>query len=221
VKLAPEPSIFGPIISGADVEAWCIDLFRNWFGTYLSEIERQAGFEAGALQRPRSYTVAPSLDKWPEDQLPAVLVISVGTSEPPLREGGGSYRARFDVGAGCVCSSRTQAETRRAAMLYAAALRLLLIQRPSLDGHASGTVWTSESYDELDFDDGRTLGAGVVAFTVEVHEVALANAGPLERDLPLSPDTDPWPDDPIADDVEVAVESVVPPQTLPNEGGNE
>jgi len=213
-------TLFGPIVSGGDVEAWCVDLLRTWYGTYLSEVERQAGLDAGTLQRPRAVVRVPSLDKWPEDQLPALLVISVGTAETPLKQGSGSYRARWDVGTACICSARGEAETRAIAMLYGAALRALFIQRPSLDGRAHGTVWTSETYDDLDYDDGRTLAAAIVGFTVEVHDVVVGNAGPLAPDDPLDPDTQPWPLDPIADEVAVVVNGqavFAPPSPAPHE----
>lgn len=200
-------TIFGQIVSGDDVETWVVETLQKWLSTYLSEVERQHDLEAGVLQRPRSIVRTGGLDKFPEDQLPALLVISVGTSEDPLKEGTGAYRARWDVGAGCVVSARTMQETRVLAMHYGAALRALLVQRPSLDGHAAGTVWKSETYDDLDFDDGRSLAIAAVAFTVEVHDVVLANAGPTAPDAPLTPDTDPWPLDPIANEVDVVVES--------------
>jgi hypothetical protein len=199
-------SSFGPIVSGGDVEQWVLELLRTWLSTYLSEVERQHDLEAGWLQRPRAYVRTGSLDKWPEDQLPAVLVISVGTAEPPIKEGTGAYRARFVIRTGALVSASTEEATHALAQHYGAALHTLLVQRPSLDGHAAGTVWMGETYDDLDYDDGRSLSVAIVEFTVEVHDVAIANAGPLTPSAPLDPDTDPWPLDPTADVVEVVVE---------------
>jgi hypothetical protein len=200
-----EPSIFGRIVSGADVESWCWQTLRTWISTYLAEVERQSALAAGSLQRPRGFVTSPSLDKWPEDQLPALLVISIGLSEPPLKSGDGRFRARWDMGLACVVSARTQSESRALAMRYMAALRALFVQRPSLDGNAAGTVWTGESYESLDYDDVRSLMAGIASFTVEVADVVTANAGPLVADVPLTPDTDPWNDWPIAELVDVQV----------------
>lgn len=218
--MAVSTSIFGPMVSGGDVEGWVLDLCRRWFGTYLSEVERHHGIEAGTLARPRAYVPAQTYDKWPEDQLPALMVLSPGVAELPLKEGDGRYRAAWLISVGVLCSTRTQGETHALAMHYALALRELLLQRPSLDGHAAGTIWRSETYNELDYDDQRTLGGGSVEFAIEVENVAQASAGPLTPDEPLSPDTDPWPDWPVAEEVEVEVEAVQPPQTLPSEGGS-
>ncbi len=209
-------SIFGRIVTGGDVEQWCLDLLHTWFGTYLAELERQHGITEGTLQRPRAYLRVPSLDKWPEDQLPAVLLVSEGTLDLPQRDGRKVHRARWLMGAATVCSARSEAESRALAMLYVAALRALLIQRPSLDGKAQGTVWMAESYTELDYDDGRSLAAGQAAFTVEVDDVVSGDAGPLTPTAPLDPDTEPWPPWAEAELVEVEVQGV-PLQT--NGGG--
>jgi len=212
----PASTIFERIVTGADLEQWCLDTLHRWFPSYLAELERQHGIAAGALQRPRAYLRVPSLDKWPEDQLPAVLLISEGTLDPPRQDGEKHYRARWLIGTACVCSARTEAESRTLAMLYIAALRALFIQRPSLDGNASGTVWLSEDYTELDYDDGRSLAAGRAVFTVEVEDVVSGDAGPLTPGEPLDPDTQPWPLWPITELAETEVEGV-PLQT--NGGG--
>lgn len=195
-------TIFGRIVTGADVEDWTMDLMKRWFSTYLSEIERQHDVVAGTWQRPRAWVLAPSLDKWPEDQLPAVLLVSVGVEPRPPMRGDGRYRARFTMGAACVCSARTQEDSHRMSMMYVAALRALLIQRPSLDGHAAGVELLDENYDWLEYDDIRTLASGQAIFSVEVEDVTTARAGPTTADVP---DDDPWPDDPTADLVEVLV----------------
>lgn len=213
-----EPTIFGRIVTGADVEAWSWATLRTWISTYLAEVERQSGLVAGSLQRPRGFVTAPSLDKWPEDQLPALLLISVGMSEPPLKQGDGRFRARWEMGLACVVSARREDESRALAMRYMAALRALFVQRPSLDGNAAGTVWLGEQYDQLEYDDARSLTAGLAQFTVEVEDVVSANAGPLRADKPLDPDVDPWPAWATAKVVGVTVEGHVPPEPLPNGG---
>jgi len=204
-------SIFGRIVSGGDIEQWCIALTRTWIDTYLSEVERQHDFVAGTLQRPRAYVTAPTLDKWPEDQLPAIIFVSVGLAEAPLKSGDGRYRARWDMGLACVCSARRQEESRAAAMTYMAALRALFVQRPSLDQHANGTTWEGETYDDIDYDDVRSLSAGVAHFVVEVYDVVSANAGPVTPDAPRDDPHEPYPMWPqvLTTDVDVEVVEVI------------
>jgi hypothetical protein len=203
-------SIFGRIVSGADVEDWCMALVKKWAGTYISEVERQRGITAGTLARFRGFEVAPSYDKWPEDQLPAVILVSVGLVDPPVKSGDGRYRARWMMGVGCIASARTQADAHQQGILYLTAMRELFIQRPSLDGHADGTRWLGEDYTQLAYDDIRTLGAGLGQFSVEVDGVASADAGPTTPDLPLDPDTLPWPPWQEVETVEIEVENYPP-----------
>lgn len=204
--MSTAPSIFGRVVAGSDVEEACMGVLKRWTSTYLSEVERQHGLIAGAIPRPRSWTVAPSLDKYPEDQVPALLLISVGLQPPPSRDAGGVYRARWLMGLGIVFSARTQAESHRIAELYLSALRLTLLQRQSLDGFDSdGTDWLDEQYGPDAYDDARSLGWGTAQFTVEVADVATVYAGPTTPDAPLTDATLPWPDDPTVQTVAVEV----------------
>jgi len=186
-------TIFEQVVTGADVEKWTLDCLKTWSSTYLAELERQHGIPEGSLQRIRGWVTSPSIDKWPEDQLPVAILVSVGLAERPLRDGAGRYRARWQMGLSVVCSARTASETHVLAMLYVAAHRALLLQRQSLDGKAEGVVWQAETYTDLPFDDTRSLEAGQALFTVEIENVTAAWAGPDTPSDPLSPDTQAWP----------------------------
>jgi hypothetical protein len=199
-------SIFGQIVTGWDVEQWVLDLLERWTSTYMSEVERQHGMVAGTLARPRSFVRTISFDKLPEDQLPAVMVISTGLAGPP-KTSGETIRASWAVGIGVVCSARTQDEAKRNASFLTAALRDLFKQRPSLDGHALGTDWAIEAYDDLTFDDTRSLAGGRLVFAIEVGDVVSVNAGPATPDVPLDPDTLPWPDWQQVEEVDLDVEA--------------
>lgn len=213
------PSIFGPIVTGGDVEQWTLQLLHTWFSTYLAETERQHGYTAGQLPRPRGWAIGPSFDKWPEDQVPGVLVSSRGVPTPPIKDGDHFYRAHWLVEPGVVCSARTQAESHALAMLYGAAIRDLIIQRPSLDGHAEAADWIGESYDDLGYDDTRSLYAARLTFSIEVMDVAQGNAGPTLPDVPLTPDdTLPWPPWQTVQTHDIVVENTPADQPLPEEG---
>lgn len=218
MSVLDDTTIFRRIVTGADVEGWCLDLVKRWLSTYLAEVERQHGVPAGTWQRPRAYVVAPSLDKYPEDQLPCILLISVGLAERPLRNGDGRFRTLWQMGLACVCSAATMAETHRMAHHYGAALYALFNQRPSLDGKADGVDWLDYDVgDTIDYDDQRSLAAGIASFTVQVDAAVSAGAGPVTPGDPLTPDTDPWPDWPDAETVDVKVEHHPPPDPLPEE----
>jgi len=188
----PVENIFGRIVAGSDVEMWVAQLLAKWFGTYLAEVERQHGIPSCFYQRPLSYSMptAPTFDKWPEDQLPALVITSTGTPNQ-RKDGHGTFRCRFLIGVYALCSARTARETHDMARLYCAAVRALLIQRPSLDGEASGTDWIDEDYTDLVFDDTRTLSVAAVHFGIDVDDVTTYGAGP--RDVqPNADECAPW-----------------------------
>lgn len=193
------PTIFERIVTGRDVELWIIDTCQKWSSTYLSEVERQHGYVAGTFPRVRSWVTAPSLDNWPEDQLPSIVVVSLGIAELPLKGGDGRHRARWGINIACICSARMEAQAREQSMLYLAAHRALLLQRQSLEGNTDGVQWIDEDYTQLVYDDARTLAAAQAAFTVDVDNVVSSGAGPVTPDDPLDPDTDPWPLPPNVD----------------------
>lgn len=193
IYVPPEPTIFERIITGGDVETWCLNLLRRWVGTYLSEVERQHGREAGHWQRPRAFTRTLSFDKWPEDQLPALMLISTGITTAPRRGGSGQYSADWLMLFGCLCSAKTQEQAHDMAHDYCAAVRTLILQRPSLDGFADGATWAYEQERDLRHDDLRSLSAVTAAFTVHVENIASGNAGPVTPDNPLPDETEPWP----------------------------
>ena len=194
-----QPSMFGRIVTGDDVETWVLDCLKRWSGTYLSELERQHGMTAGGLARVRAFRTAQSYDKWPEDQLPCVIVRSVGIGELPLMDGDGWYTARYVMQLDNVVSANTEDASHRLAMLYAAAHGALLKQRPSLDGKANGVRWMTDDYTQQAFEARRTLACSTVVVEVIVENVVNARMGPTTQNDPLTPDTDPWPDDPQAE----------------------
>ena len=206
MTLVETQTIFGRVVTGHDVEQRVIALLRRWSGTYIAEVERQHGVEAGTLSRVRGWSLGPSFDKWPEDQVPGLLVVSPGLVPPPLKSGDGQYRARWRIDVGVLCSARTQKQSHEQAMLMVAAHRAIVTQRPSLEGFALGSQWIDESYDALDFDDTRSLYAGTASFVIEVDDVTTTLAGPTTPDDPLDPDTDPWPLYPTVETVDVEID---------------
>lgn len=208
------PSIFGPIVTGYDVEGWVVDQLKAWSSTYLAEVERQHGIEACSLQRVRGWSLAPTFDKWPEDQLPGVLVVCRGLVPPPLKSGDGKYRAKWAVDVGVICSARTQADSHSLAMLFLAAHAEIVIGKPSLGGHATGVAWLDEQYDQLVYDDTRSLYTGTATFAIEVPDVRTAATGPTQPDPPEDPCAD-WPPWPEVETVEIEIDK----EPLP-EGGS-
>jgi hypothetical protein len=177
-------------------------MVRVWARDYLAEMQRQRGLDDVEAMPPfRSIVVAGAPEKWPEDQLPALLVSSPGLAETSTRRGievhgDGGYVARWRVECVSEVSARGNRQAIRLARLYAAAVRALVIQQalrttrdvepplPSL----RRVDWVGESYTLRGSDVDRTRCAGLVAFNVEVADVLSRGIGPRE---PMYSPTEP------------------------------
>lgn len=205
---------FGRIIDDGDVEQAVMGVLKTWMNTYLATVERQHGLEAGSTIRPRSWIHRTELEKWPEEQIPAVIVICTGLDDRPVKDGRFKYRVPWLVGVAVVCEAGgpdPQTATRQQAYRYAAAVRAMLVQKQGLDGALGGTVrgveWIDGRNNELPPEDQRTIYASRQVFRVEVDDVLTEGAGPLEPDPPPDPMIPP-PDTPVvadADHVELTI----------------
>lgn len=197
-----DANLYGPIITGGLVERGVRDFLveprgtfnRSWLDAYLGEIERVEGYDPGSIERPKGVVTSAEFEKWPEDQLPVILVISPGIGPDPIRRGDSAYEATWTVAVAPIVSDQGDVETRRLALAYAAAVRSAMLQHKSLGGFASNLVWRGEGYNDLPFDDARTLGAGRVIFDVTVADVVREQAGPVEPPADPTVDPGPWPD---------------------------
>jgi hypothetical protein len=216
VSLIETDTIFGRVVSGFDVESWVLALLRKWSSTYLAELERQHGYAAGTFPRVRGWAYGPTFDKWPEDQLPGVLVVTPGITPPPTRDGDGVYRVRFNVDVGCAVSARTQGDAHEIATLFVAAHAAIVAQRPSLEGHAIASTWLDLRLDPLAYDDTRALYAGFATFAIEVDDVLTTLAGPVQPD-PEPDELDPYPLWPLVETHDEVVDNYPTDQPLPQE----
>lgn len=201
------PTAFGRLVAASDVEAGVVSQLRKWLTTYLAEVDRQQRQDVGTLPQARSYTISSDAERMPEDQTPAVGVVSPGTSDPPRPDGMGSFVARWQIDVWAQLSARGNTYALRLARLYALALRGVLVQQQMLDGLDVRRIdWLGERYDELDSIDDRTVCVARVSLAVEVCDVTTRHAGPLEPLLP--PEAVPGPDSPTwptADTVDVSI----------------
>lgn len=216
-SLVDTETIFGRIVTGYDVEQSVLAVLQEWSSTYLAELERQHGIPDCSIARVRGWQLSPSFDKWPEDQVPGVLVVSTGVPSQPVRHGDGTYRATWSIEVGAICSARTQQLSHELAMLTLAAHKTILVQRPSLGGFAAGTKWLSERYDQLAYDDTRSMYAASAMLAVEVPDVLVSLAGPVTPDAPPVDECAPLPLWPEVTTVATIVDhvDVIPP----SEGG--
>lgn len=175
-------SLFGPLRHGGEIEDAVLASLQLWLPDYLREVERQAGLDAEVLEGPRSIGWAPEMTKWPEDQLPSLIVVSPGTSEDPERDGEGVHRARFALNVGVVASAADERDTRRLAQLYGAVVRGCLLQHRILAEEIQVVAWNGEGYDDIPqaAEMRRTVALGLNRFTVEIGDLVSDTQGPGE-----------------------------------------
>lgn len=202
-------SIFKPIVTRQEVEMAALNTLKLWFDTYLAEVERQKGLDVRQLPRPRSYIRKNEFDRWPEDQIPAIIVISPGLVGPPSGTGSGSFRGDWQLGVAVITEGQDNDNTRDLVGYYTAAIRALILQRPSLGGFAMGVTWEDERYDDIsDTEVGRTMASGQVVFQVTVEDLVSTKAGPVTPDTPPVTPPDDSPTWPIATTVTADVQIV-------------
>lgn len=202
---APDPhSVFGPIVSAFEVEDALANSVRRWIRDYLAEIARQRGMPADWLPEFRSIVTAGDISKFPEDQLPSLMVASPGLDTSGRRgrgvevHGDGTYVARWRVECNCEVSARGNRQALMNCRLYAAAVRALLIQqaldrRPTTDLELRRVEWLDETYRLRDWTVDRTRAAATTILVIEVADVTNRQMGPADPFYPTDPDEPPDP----------------------------
>lgn len=191
---------FGDFAGGHDVDLILYQLIDRWLLTYLYEIARRSGEEFDELKPFRSWRVSTELEKMPEDQSPALIIVNQGLSDNPVKRGsnrpGQSFYATWAYQFGCLASAKgkkVNAAPRaiRLSQMYCMAVRLILIQKRDDEGMLGMLDWMDESYDGLDSEDDRTICLSHTDFWVNIPAAATWANGPME------PVPDPIPDSPV------------------------
>jgi len=187
-------TVYGPIVSAADVEDTISDVLQFWIESYLFELERQHGMPVGKLPTPRSWITSAAIEKFPEDQTPVVVITSPGTipTDQPGADGRGLYRARWRIDVATQAVAGGNRIALRLARLYTAAMRAIAVQHQNT-GLARRVDWLAERYDVLDSIDDRTVCIGVVSLRVETYDVTGRNTGPQDPETEPGPDSPTWP----------------------------
>lgn len=182
-----DTSTFGRIIDANAVETAVRDTLELWMPTYIAEVERQYPdtWDTGELNTQVWYVAAHQFDRFNEDSLPAVIVICPGLADRPVRDADGSHLCVFGLAVGVVAGSIDRDETDAAVKAYGAAVRACLLQQSMLgDLNADGVTWLGEQYDELPYEQSRSMVGGRITFTVQVDDVVTKAAGPLQTSTP-------------------------------------
>lgn len=188
VFLPDRSTVYGPILSGFEVEHAVAQTVRVWIRDYLAEVERQRQLQPGRLPPLRSVVTSAEEVKYPEDQLPGLIVASPGTQARAGRmevNADGYYTGRWPVDATVVISARGNRQAGRLARLYTAAVATLLVQQlpdPRWSGlrNVRRVELIGETYPQPGAVSDRTQHRGTAQIVVEVEQVRNWAMGPEE-----------------------------------------
>ena len=187
----------GTLFSPHLIEEGVLSTLQRWLPLYRAEIEAQYGIELPDIA---SWgLVDEEDDRWPEQALPALIVIAEPTEE--AEKYSGWSRASWPFQVAVIVEHPQRVWARKIAQLYGAAIRGAILQRRSLGGIGRVTDWTGE---RLPFEatKSRTEAASQNLFLVQQDEVVNWQMGPKGE---VPPD-EPPPDGPEITEVDVDVE---------------
>jgi hypothetical protein len=195
---------FGTIIDANLVEEAAAATIKRWLPTYLAELERQRHVPAGQLAIPRGPTIAAGPESPFADQAPGVW-LWVGDAADVELDSDRRYTVAWPLTVHIVIGTSDHARTVKLGKVYAAAIRVLLIQQGDLGGVADMTLWDGERYDAAPPSRERTEAISTVTFRVQCTDVATWGTAPL---APIDPPEDPViepPDAPTITSVDVTL----------------
>jgi hypothetical protein len=186
-----EHPVVGPLFSSHVIEEAVLAKLRRWLPGYLTIACDLHGVN-GKIAGVRSWAVANTAEKWPEQGLPALLVVGPEESSEVEASGQGMYRATWPVEVGLVIAARTGPNARKYARIYGAAIRGALLQGRSQGEEGLTTTWRGEGNGILGLDQKRrTMAANANLFDVTVDNVVSWRMGPGSNKPPIPSD---WPE---------------------------
>jgi hypothetical protein len=176
-------STIGPLFSAHLIEESAIETLQTWLPTYAAEAKAQYGLE---LPEIKSWGLTPSTyDKFPEQALPALVVVAdgIGKGGEPEEYAGGHYRASWALGVAVAIQHPDMNKARKIAQIYGAAVRGALLQRRSLGAGGRVSRWIDEGYPYAT-KEKRTRAAAENVFLVTQDEVVNWRQGPKGDEPP-------------------------------------
>lgn len=190
--MSDEHPVVGPLFSSHVIEEVVLAKLKRWLPGYLTIATELHGVN-GKIAGIKSWGISNTGEKWPEQGLPALLVVGPEeTSGEPEKHGQGMYRATWPVEVGVVIAARTAPNARKYARIYGAAVRGALLQGRSQGEQGLATGWLGEGSGLLGLDkQRRTMAANANLFDVTVDNVVSWRKG-SGQDKPPIPDG--WPE---------------------------
>jgi len=179
--------VFGPIFGGELLTRAVMATLKMWMETYIREIEYQRGWTVGLIPLPKTYAERWVFDSYPDDKMPAVIVVCPGMAMEPHRDGDGTISGWWMLGVGIIAAASTEDNSERLAKTYGAAARSILSQKGWLDEswEFNGTQILEETYTDVpDIEQARTMRSAQIIARTQVLDMWNTQKGPL---VPMTP----------------------------------
>jgi hypothetical protein len=197
-------SVFGNLFVVSILEEAVEAHLREWFPTYLRDVEAKMDMPVGTLLAPNKYTQRNSFDVTLGEDLPLCIVISPGIIGEPITREAGKYTAEWSLGVGIAIAASNEPLADRLAKMYGAAIRGILMQHQDIADYVIRVNYLDENYDDLPIDNQlQYFKSTGVYFGVEVENVVDKFAGPSV------PDADPYTEVTTVDEV-IVTENYLP-----------
>jgi hypothetical protein len=188
--------VHGRLRHKGEIENEAIAALRKWLPYYLRVAAEQHEF--GALATPKTYGVVSDFDVFPEQGLPAVIVMA-DDSISAERDGRGYYTLTHPLNIVVVFAAASAQVARDAAHIYGAAVAAAILQKAGqLADDMLVTRYTGNASRTLDTTVKRTTVAVEHGFVVQMDKVVSDLLGPdldeppeeIPTDLPEITDVD-------------------------------
>jgi hypothetical protein len=178
------------------IEAAATATLELWLGAYLDDAYRRS-LDGTTPPYPRSYQNFDVLERWPEQQMPAVLVAVTDATD--TRINGDYYDATYRLEIMLVVAGADYASTRKILRRYQTAVEMCVVQQGDMQGLSQSTKWTGTTTIGA---PKRTQMVGAVTFAVVVENVLRRYS---ELSVPPDPGVPPDPL-PVIHDIDVEVQ---------------
>lgn len=160
-------------ITRGDVEQGVLSHVQMWLPYEIASLEREKGIAPKSIQLPKAWNVITRFSRFPADRLPWIFVISSGihAGKPPYRDGDGDVTAHWLIAVGAIVVAKDADSAKELAGYYGAAIRDVMMQKPSIGGIANATDWDDEAYNDLGRMEEANLAGVRLVFTIEVRGV--------------------------------------------------
>lgn len=182
--------VHGRIRQKGEIEDAATAALKRWIEYYLGIVAEQHEFSA--IAAPKRFAVVSEFERFPEDDLPVVIVMSEQAISVE-RKGDGYYNAIYPLSVAVVVAAASGPTARTMAHLYGAAVRALFEHNQSIGDGITVVSWEGDGSLTVGSAKARTTVAVEENFTVRMTNIVSDLAGPALAQPPEDPPTE-WPE---------------------------